>query len=80
MFNFLDSYDNKLQSLQLIITTNIVLLAHYRSRGPLSYKNCNFSVYSPLKSSTYFWKCVIPVVFVEIGKCMYSNTSMTIKM
>jgi len=50
MFNFFDSYNIKLQSLQLIITTKITLTAHYRSRSPLSYRNCNFPIFSTLKS------------------------------
>jgi len=37
IFNFLDRYDSKLQPNQVFVTTNVVLLAHYRSGNPCSH-------------------------------------------
>ena len=66
MYNFLDSYDSKLEPLHLIITTNIVLLAQYRSRSPLKpYK---------LQVSSIFSIKII-YVFMEVchPRCVFEN-------
>jgi len=62
IFTFIISYDSKLQSFQLFITTNVVLLAHYRSHSPLSHTNCTFPICTSLKSSTYL---LIPVLLLN---------------
>jgi len=53
IFTFLDSYESKLKSFQLFITTYIVLLAHNRSHSPLRHTKGTLPICTSLKSSTF---------------------------
>jgi len=68
IFTFLNSYNSKLQTFQLFVTTNIVLLAHNRSRSPLSHTNCTFPICTSLKSSTYLLAPYALVTFTSVQR------------